>query len=756
MKTMETNSILQLLKKHKVVIPPIQRDYAQGRTTGKIPKVRERFLNAVYEVLANDELPVMELDFIYGYTENDLLNDNEKISVFKPLDGQQRLTTLFLLHWYFANKEKVSNKEMNIDEVKKLLHKFSYATRHSSSSFCQNLVEFQPVFNGKTIDEQIINQPWFFSTWKNDPTIASMLVVLKDISILFRDIDNAWSKLSGEKSRIVFHLLPMNDLGLPDDLYIKMNARGKELTDFEHFKSQFSEILNTEQAKEFTDKIDKEWSDLFWNIFKNNVSTDVAKEVDNGFSGFFWYITELLIARKKIEIKETYWLDIIKTVYQKSSDNVKFLFDAINLFENLEKNESNYFDELFYINVADFSLSKTRIFFNSPQTNLFRKCAETYGFGERKSQFSVGEQLLLYAFIYMKLKSGSVDPLKFRKLRNIFASSEYQLRNEYLETFLYADVESLINNNQFSSESKLSKRQFEEEIVKEELILKYPDLQESIYKIEDHTLLRGNIALFDFNENLPVYAEQFLKIFIPGCNYFEISKALLTIGEYTQNIGKFKRYGNNNNSTWRELFTQSENRDGFQNTKDIVKQYLTIFNIDKNKTPENLIQEYLSKYESDTESQLEKDLRYYYIKYPSFSKWDEHQTDGYYWWFDLALKPYECWMLFKTQFNGRHWSPFLLELSVINKNCTIENFGNELKFVFEHYIIFISNKEKGFEFKGIDDESINFVDGLKELTVLNSDSIYKINQSEEGLDLVDRVKEMNELLNEFVALKTAK
>ena len=125
---METNSILQLLEKHKVVIPPIQRDYAQGRTTGKIPKVRERFLNSIYHVLTNDAMPVMELDFIYGYTEHDVLNENEKISVFKPLDGQQRLTTLFLLHWYFAHKEKETDKELNIEEVKKLLRKFSYAT----------------------------------------------------------------------------------------------------------------------------------------------------------------------------------------------------------------------------------------------------------------------------------------------------------------------------------------------------------------------------------------------------------------------------------------------------------------------------------------------------------------------------------------------------------------------------------------------------------------------------------------------------
>lgn len=738
--SMKTNSILHLLSKHKVVIPPIQRDYAQGRKTGKIPQVRERFLNSIYQVLKNDSLPVMELDFIYGYTEEDAISENEKVSVFKPLDGQQRLTTLFLIHWYFANKEE------KMDQAKTLLQKFSYATRPSSSSFCEKLIEFKPDLQGEKLDTQILNQPWFFSSWKNDPTIASMLVMLREIGEKFYDLSNVWSKLSGENPRIVFHLLPMKDLGLPDDLYIKMNARGKELTDFEHFKSQFSEILNTEQAKEFNEKIDKGWSDLFWNIFKDKESKDIAKEVDNGFSGFFWYITNLLISKNKIEHGKTYWLDIINSVYENSSENVKFLFDTINLFERLEKSEPNYFDDLFYVNPDDFSLSKTRIFFNNAQTNLFRKCAEFYGFGERKNLFSVGEQLLLYAFIFMKNNVGEVDVLKFRKLRNIFASSEFQLRNEFLGTFLYDDVESLILHDCFSQNSKLSKRQFDEEIAKNKLINSSPVLQEAIYKLEDHNLLRGNIALFDFDENISKYGDCFLEIFIPGCDYFEISKALLSIRDYTQTEGKFKRFGNNNNSTWREIFTESENRIGFEKTREILKNYLDL-HISKRLTSNVMIEDYLRKHIENPH--LEKDLMYYYIKYPNFSKWNVHQTNGYYWWDNFETKSYECWMLFKTQFNGRHWSPFLLELSTINSYCELENYGNQLKFVCGEYMILISNQNNGFKFTGLDGASINFVIGLSELSILNKDFVYEIKQNNEGIDLLDRVKEMNDILNEL-------
>jgi len=40
-----------------------------------------------------------------------------------------------------------------------------------------------------------------------------------------------------------FQLLPLEHFGLTDDLYIKMNARGKPLTPFETFKARFEEFL---------------------------------------------------------------------------------------------------------------------------------------------------------------------------------------------------------------------------------------------------------------------------------------------------------------------------------------------------------------------------------------------------------------------------------------------------------------------------------------------------------------------------------
>ena len=74
---MKTNSLIQLFNQHKVVIPPIQRDYAQGRNTGKIPHIRGRFLDAMVNVLSKDSPLPMELDFVYGYIETDKSGNGE-------------------------------------------------------------------------------------------------------------------------------------------------------------------------------------------------------------------------------------------------------------------------------------------------------------------------------------------------------------------------------------------------------------------------------------------------------------------------------------------------------------------------------------------------------------------------------------------------------------------------------------------------------------------------------------------------------
>lgn len=41
---------IDLVKQYKVIIPPIQRDYAQGRNNEDVRRIRHRFLNNISDV----------------------------------------------------------------------------------------------------------------------------------------------------------------------------------------------------------------------------------------------------------------------------------------------------------------------------------------------------------------------------------------------------------------------------------------------------------------------------------------------------------------------------------------------------------------------------------------------------------------------------------------------------------------------------------------------------------------------------------
>lgn len=119
-------TLLELLDKYSVQIPKIQRDYAQGRNSDKIKKIRQKFLRNIFDALENDDSE-MNLEFIYGST------DDQK-TLF-PLDGQQRLTTLFLLHWFCCIAGVRDKQQL------KWLRKFSYTTRHDAEMFCKLLTD---------------------------------------------------------------------------------------------------------------------------------------------------------------------------------------------------------------------------------------------------------------------------------------------------------------------------------------------------------------------------------------------------------------------------------------------------------------------------------------------------------------------------------------------------------------------------------------------------------------------------------------
>lgn len=267
----------QLLDRHgRVCVPIIQRDYAQGRKEEE--EVREDFLQAIHAALvkpADDPSLPFNLDFIYGSVEG---SENTR---FLPLDGQQRLTTLFLLHWYLAwtDGQWARFSELFSADGKS---RFSYSVRPSSNEFFDALVSFSPEEAAEDLarlSDLITDQPWYFRSWRLDPTIQSALFMLDAIHARFASCANLFERLVSESQpAITFQLLDLENFGLSDDLYIKMNSRGKPLTPFETFKARYERELKAQFADhsyEFSGvahsaaeyvawRMDNAWADLFW------------------------------------------------------------------------------------------------------------------------------------------------------------------------------------------------------------------------------------------------------------------------------------------------------------------------------------------------------------------------------------------------------------------------------------------------------------------------------------------------------------
>lgn len=535
-------SFWQLLKCQNIEIPIIQRDYAQGREDKE--ELRNNFFNALYLSL-NENKPI-KLDFIYGSKER---------GSYQPLDGQQRLTTLFLLHWYSAIKEN-----RLIEDNIAILSRFSYETRASSREFCSALVNNIILFDEskEKISELIIDSPWFFLSWKKDPTIDAMLRAIDDIHKRFRDIENLWLKLTSDDVLIGFYYIELEDIGLTDDLYIKMNARGKLLTPFENFKAIFQKFihdnrweLNVGFTDSFACKVDTQWTDLFWKHRKNN-------QIDESFMRF--------IAATAM----------IQQVVEKSNDRFNNIFKLQN---NPEVVRVEYFTEKgfhylckcldIYSKILEDQLPielNFPLWQHKPEKNIFS--ALVY----ESSNASYTQKVLFYAQTEYLIKVQEFNKENFlcwmRVIRNVISRGDVTKAGDRPAIIrspqTFDGVINLIHELAEGCEdiysflavkntivSSFAKEQIEEERLKARLIASNPEYKGEVFSIEDTNLFQGRIDFafycinFDKNksiENFDIELLSRIKNIIK--KYFDkditndVRRALLTIS----NEGQYKYY----------------------------------------------------------------------------------------------------------------------------------------------------------------------------------------------------------------------
>lgn len=699
----------------KIVIPRIQRDYAQGRDTNSVKRVRERFLSAIKEKLCEEKS--LRLDFIYG--------DIDESGVFTPFDGQQRLTTIFLLHWYALQKlpEKSS-------EQRDLLLGFTYETRPSARRFCEGLANGTfdvDVGADKCISDQIRNHAKFVMSWNSDPTVRGMLCMLDAIGAEFASIEGLWDKLVS-KNLIQFYVRPMKDMGLTDKLYIKMNARGKPLTNFEHFKAEFEQVVekcDEAMRKEIALKFDTKWADAFFAY--RDKKQDI---VDDALLHYFKFVCQLICWQEEIPF-EQFGGDEFKLVhlYSGQKKRVEFFRDMMDCWV---RQNGKQVDSQFAPKIQDSFFSGNEHV--DGKVSLFREDVDLIN--SLMHSDGIRERLLLFAVtIYLRTGTINEQPFKcrLRALRNLLYNSQDEIRPEKMKS-IFDEVEQLILNGTLPlGKNGLNANQKKDEARKRSAIEKCPEVRSSIECIEDLPQFRGGLAVID-EKNFDK-CKQFSALFSPGVDWCQIQRAMLTFCDCSQLSGRNRCFGSSQLKHVQEMFKPSTQRTNFGGTAYALNRLIAkIDDNDVNGSLETVIANYLA-------NPGKMDWRYYFVKYlESVSCWD--YNGKYLWWHRrrgysfqptyFEESPYEITALHREQLNGKNWNWFLLVLwDKLDKLGTVSASLND--FAYSGDLLEVEGKAKVV------------VDALNDHFVLKTSKgpiEIKVAQSDEGIDIEDRVEVM--------------
>lgn len=518
---METYTLRSLFNAFRVVIPIIQRDYAQGRADSRAKAIRERFLQNLHEAMRGSG---MTLDFVYGVAKD---------AVFTPLDGQQRLTTLFLLHWYAANVRGLYTEKIH-------LQNFTYATHPSTRQFCQKLIRchIHPEGDKWRISEQIRHhESWWIAKWKDDPTISGMLTMLDAIHDEFKD------ESSMELDKICFYLFDIKH-SQPDAIYINMNSRGLTLTPFERLKGNISG-----HDSRLARKFDNEWTDMLWQMLPLK-DDHCGKTLDSYFLNYIRYVCDafLLTHGQKERVRNDF--KMIQTALHTPEAFRTYLekrFDMWKKHSEKEAGIAGWFRSLLCTGQDGEKLTIDGIFKTS---DLFHACcvgySDTEDSYETTIKFENSQTLLLYACETYLLHADSISEECFLKrlrwVRNLIWNSNL---NNKLPALL-AETEWMIRHGLPEKVNAFNDDQLKQEKAKEAWRAGKNDADiQALHALEDHPLIRGDVsAVRDWRH--PDKCRRFVALFqmegdsIKACKL--LTRALLSMGPIWSDPGSWNVY----------------------------------------------------------------------------------------------------------------------------------------------------------------------------------------------------------------------
>ena len=268
----------------KIIIPDLQRDYCWGDNAYVVSsdkKPRELvsgFINNIVELYNENKELKTTLGLIYGYEQ-----PHNHIQI---CDGQQRLTTLFLLLGYINIKTEskfsnyiISKEEMNDDYEPHL----QYAIRESTLYFLSDLSK-NIFIERKTNISDIKQASWYFNEYEQDASIQSMIAALATIDKYFENLELDYESLGNfiiNNLQVLYYDMENRSRG--EETYVIINTTGEPLSASENIKP----ILLGKLPKEQITKYSNQWEereDWFWQNKGKDMTADIGMQ-----EFFVWY-----------------------------------------------------------------------------------------------------------------------------------------------------------------------------------------------------------------------------------------------------------------------------------------------------------------------------------------------------------------------------------------------------------------------------------------------------------------------------------
>ena len=405
---LKDENLLTLFSLNNLIIPEIQREYVWGNN----PEVLEKFLidlkskdvpcGKCHHVHTNKNVNV---GFLYSYKPPYVKFESERILDEYLIDGQQRITTLFLLLLYRVAVEGRVDDFLAIFRVEKESFEmgFNYKVRDLTQRFILQLLDHVKKQGTKAfdfLDDMDNNSPsWILGDYRTDPTIKSMLSALKSIRMVFENTEDYYFDYL--LINIHFWHFKTETTSQGEELYITMNSRGEQLSDNEMKKARAipnSELFAYGQKWET-------WQTIFWrNRGKNNNADKGFNNYLASIEGLEWFMN--MTERGKlppIASIETYMKALDYVISKEFGDKVKEFYSGMftawfTAFKNKLWEEINRYDGVW--NIVDPRGQGAEVFKDYKNKSLARNESMLfwpwmYYFKTLKADETIDDQLLI-------------------------------------------------------------------------------------------------------------------------------------------------------------------------------------------------------------------------------------------------------------------------------------------------------------------------------------------------------------------------